>query len=436
MPEPIDFLSLVLCSASPDEARRHLQAIRDELLQARQRGFVADDLLAEIDAIWPHLGSLPHAGPASRAGPEEVQPLPAPPPLPILPRLVHFLGRGVSGWLGEHRLDRARLESLRLRVIHTPADLADALGITVRRLCWLAFHAEVATRIHYVHFQVPKRSGGTRTLARPHQALAAAQRWILEHILSRLPVSAACHGFVPGRSIVSNAALHAGQDLVVNLDLENFFPSIGFRRVRKVFHGAGYSPAVATVLALLCTECPRRAVEYAGRRYWVATGPRGLPQGACTSPALSNQVALRLDRRLSGLAGRLGLTYSRYADDLTFSGPSTLGLRLGYFLNTLERIVLDEGFTLNRKKTRILRQNTRQTVTGLVVNERPSLPRRELRRLRAILHRARHEGLEAQNREGRPNFRAWLRGKIAYIQMARPELGAKLLAELEALSGK
>src|SRR5439155_24828014 len=98
-----------------------------------------------------------------------------------------------------------------------------------------------------------------------------------------------------------------GKDLVVNLDLEDFFPSIGFLRVRKVFVRAGYSPAVGTVLALLCTECPRRPVEYAGQRYWVATGPRGLPQGACTSPALSNQVALRLDRRLGGLAERLGL---------------------------------------------------------------------------------------------------------------------------------
>src|SRR5262249_21779015 len=152
--------------------------------------------------------------------------------------------------------------------------------------------------------------GGTRTLSAPHRTLAAAQGWVLENVLARLPVEPACHGFRPGRSIVSNAAEHAGQGVVVNLDLEGFFPGIGFPRVRKVFERAGYSPAVATVLGLLCTECPRTPVGYAGVRYWVATGPRALPQGACTSPALSNQVARRLDRRLGGLAARLGPRYT------------------------------------------------------------------------------------------------------------------------------
>src|SRR4029077_10406034 len=121
-------------------------------------------------------------------------------------------------------------------------------------------------------------------------------------------------------SVVSNAQAHTRRALVVNLDLENFFPSIAFPRVRSVFQRRGYSPAVATILALLGTECPRRLVQYDGKRYWVATGPRGLPQGACTSPALSNQVARRLDKRLGGLANKLGLAYTRYADDLTFSG--------------------------------------------------------------------------------------------------------------------
>src|SRR5205085_7108156 len=140
------------------------------------------------------------------------------------------------------------------------------------------------------------------------------------HAAGKLPVEAPAQGFVPGRSIVSNASVHAGQAVVVSLDLQDFFPSIGFARVRSVFQRCGYSPAVATVLALLCTECPRRLVEYDGKRYWVATGPRGLPQGTCTSPALSNQEARRLDKRLGGLAAKLGLAYTRYADDLTFSG--------------------------------------------------------------------------------------------------------------------
>src|SRR5262249_24187693 len=154
----------------------------------------------------------------------------------------------------------------------------------------------------------------------------------------------------------------------VNMDLEGFFPSIGFQRVRRVFECVGYSGAVATVLALICTECPRRRIVYQRRPMWAATGPRGLPQGACTSPALANQVALRLDSRLGGLARKLGLLYTRYADDLTFSGPITMEPRLGYLLDRTERLILDEGFRVNHKKTRVLCKGGRQTVTGLVVN--------------------------------------------------------------------
>ncbi len=438
MAELIDFVDLVMTASGPDAARRQIEAVRDHLLLARDRGEAVEELLAEAESVLTHLATLPPAPEPAPEPPVPRSPVPAapvsfPPPHSRSSGL-HFLGRGVSGRLSDHTLDRARLAALRLPIIATPVDLADHLGLTVSRLRWLAFHSEVTTRSHYVHFKVPKRSGGSRTLSRPHRALAAAQQWALETILSRLPVHDSCHGFVPGRSIVSNARPHARQDLVVNLDLENFFPSVGFPRVRRVFERAGYSPAVATVLGLLCTECPRRAVVYGDRTYQVATGPRGLPQGACTSPALSNQVALRLDRRLTGLARRLDLVYSRYADDLTFSGPAALEPRLGYFLGAVERIIVEEGFALNAKKTRVQRRHARQTVTGLVVNERPSVPRRELRRLRAILHHARHEGLEAQNRDGRPNFRAWLVGKIAYVRMARPDIGARLLAELEALA--
>src|SRR5262249_3368538 len=160
---------------------------------------------------------------------------------------------------------------------------------------------------------------------------------------------------------------------------------------------------------LLCTECPRRQVTYDGKPYWVATGPRGLPQGACTSPALSNQVARRLDKRLGGLAKKLNLAYTRYADDLTVSGSADLGPRVGYLLARVRHLAADEGFTVNGKKTRVLRRSTAQKVTGLVVNDKPTVPRRELRRLRALLHRARREGLDQQNRNGRPNFRAYVR---------------------------
>jgi RNA-directed DNA polymerase len=346
---------------------------------------------------------------------------------------IDFLGRGVSGRLYDYTTDKTKLRKAGLPVLTTSADVAKALNLSIPKLRWLAFHTPVAQRVHYVYFTVPKKSGGTRTLCAPHRTLAAAQRWILENILAKLEVEEPAHGFVPGRSVVSNAQPHAGQDVVLNMDLEGFFPNITFPRVASVFRRLGYSPAVATILALLCTECPRKKVRYAGEEYHVATGPRGLPQGACTSPALSNQVARRIDKRFAGLAEKLGLVYTRYADDLTFSGGEELAGKVGYVMARVRHIAQEEGFAVNEKKTRVLRRSTAQVVTGLVVNDRPGVKREDVRRLRAILHHARGEGLDAQNREGRPNFRAWLRGKIAYVNMVRPEVGKKMLAELDAL---
>lgn len=346
---------------------------------------------------------------------------------------IVYLGPGVSAGLGNRQSDLDALTKAGLPLLSSPADLAAALGLTISKLRWLAFHTEAATRTHYVQFTVPKKSGGLRTLSAPHRMLGEAQRWILHEIVAKLPVESSAHGFVAGRSIVSNASAHCRRAIVVNMDLEAFFPSIGFPRVLRVFRKLGYSPAVATILALLTTECPRRTIVYGGTTYHVATGPRGLPQGACTSPGLSNQVAIRLDRRLSGLARTLDLSYTRYADDLTLSGDATLETRVGYLMARLRHIAGEEGFAINEAKSRVLRQGTAQTVTGLVVNDRPGVRRAEVRRLRAILHRAKTEGLASQNHAGHPDFLAWLHGKIAFVAMARPEAGAALRAELDAL---
>src|SRR5262245_846107 len=346
---------------------------------------------------------------------------------------IVFVGRGVSARMHDRASDAARLASLNLPVLHTPADLATALGLTIPRLRWLAFHTDVATRIHYVHFTVPKKSGGTRTLSAPHKTLGQAQRWIFNNIVRRLGVDISVHGFVPGRNIVSNARPHTGRAVLVNFDLADFFPSVHFVRVRSVFARLGYSGAVATLLALLCTDCPRREVRYDGKTYFVATGPRGLPQGACTSPALANHVAGRLDRRLTGLAGKLNLVYTRYADDLTFSAAEPMKERVGYLMARVRHIAQDEGFTVNEKKSRVLRRNAAQLVTGLVVNDKPTLRRRDIRRLRAILHRAAREGLDKQNRTGHPHFVAQLRGKIALLHMVRPELAAKFRTQLTSV---
>ncbi len=349
---------------------------------------------------------------------------------------IMFLGRGVSARLGQRESDTQELQSAGLPLLSTPADVAAALHLEVPRLRWLAYHTTVATRPHYVYFQIPKRSGGTRTLSAPHRELVNAQRWILDNVLTHLPVQDPAHGFVGGRSILTNAQPHVGKHVVINMDLEGFFPGIGFPRVRGLFQRLGYSPAVATIFALLCCETPRRKVIYDSVEYYVSTGPLGLPQGACTSPAISNQIARRLDRRLQGLANKLGITYTRYADDLTFSGDQPLADRIAYVMACVRHIAADEGFSINHKKTRVLRQSNSQSVTGLVVNDRPGASRKHIRRIRAILHRAGREGIEAQNRHNHPNFASWLEGHIAYISMARPEVGRKFKQQFDAIINK
>jgi retron-type reverse transcriptase len=345
---------------------------------------------------------------------------------------IVYLGRGVSKGLADRRSHVEKLQSLGLPVLSTPADVAGALKVTVPRLRWLAYHSEATEILHYVRFTVPKKSGGVRELCAPHEDLAAAQEWILRNILDKVPVHNAAHGFVAGRSTVTNATPHVGAGVVINTDLTDFFPTITVHRVIGVFRQLGYSPAVSSVLALLCTEAPRRNVTYAGKPLFVASGPRALPQGACTSPMLSNLVARRMDSRLTGIATKLGFRYTRYADDLTFSAPSDEG-KIGYLLARVRHITQDEGFAVNEAKTRILRPGDRQTVTGVVVNQRPGVPRDLVRRLRAILHRAQREGLTAQNREKRPHFEAWLRGMVAYVHMVNPKQGEPLRAALQNL---
>jgi retron-type reverse transcriptase len=256
---------------------------------------------------------------------------------------------------------------------------------------------------------------------------------VLHNVLEKLPTEAPAHGFVRGRSTVTCAAPHVGRDVVVNLDLSDFFPTIGFGRVRGVFRKLGYSPAVATIFALLCTEAPRTPVLFEGKRHYVAVAPRALPQGACTSPALSNQVVRKLDRRLAGMAEKHGFSYTRYADDLTFSAASRKRDAVAMLLARVRHVVEEEGFAINANKGRIQRSGRRQLVTGIVVNQKPSVPREEVRLLRSILHHAKTTGLEAQNREGIPYFEAHLRGRIAYVHMVDPARAAKLRAAFLSL---
>src|SRR5262249_50536847 len=196
-----------------------------------------------------------------------------------------------------------------------------------------------------------------------------AQRWVLEQILEKLEAEPQAHGFVKARNIVSNALPHVGRKVVVNLDLKDFFPTVTFRRVQGLYRKLGYSGPVATWLALLCTEPPRVASELDGKVFHVALSERVLPQGACTSPAITNALCRRLDRRLDGIARRYRAVYTRYADDLTFSVDDEAVL--APLFQRVRAVVRAEGFAEHADKTRVMRRSSRQEVTGVVVNTRP-----------------------------------------------------------------
>lgn len=311
----------------------------------------------------------------------------------------------------------------RLRAVQTLDDLAAALEITRGQLT----HYSYGRGRRYRVFHVKKRRGGKRTIHEPNDGLKLIQSKLLQLLSAAYQPLPSVHGFVRGRSIVTNAATHAGQTWVLNIDLEEFFPTIHFGRVR----GA---------LAKRPVSLPRNVATVVAQ---LATWSRTLPQGAPTSPMLSNLVARSLDLRLQRVAKTSGCTYTRYADDITLSTdaptfPSTFATLLDEEGTTvvgdaLQEIVENEGFQINVEKVRLQRASVRQEVTGLTVNEFPNLTRRQLKRVRAMLYAWREHGYDAAEAEyfarydrnkdrgphASPTFRAVVKGHIDLIGMVR-----------------
>jgi retron-type reverse transcriptase len=320
--------------------------------------------------------------------------------------------------------DEEQLIRYGLPVWKSEAEIAAALELPLKQLQHYSFHRQRETSPHYVVFAVPKRSGGQRLIYAPKRRLKALQRRLNELLVDRLPVSQQAHGFRPQRSVATNASPHAGKAVVIKLDLKDCFPSIRYARVRGLLIALGYGYPVAASLAVLMTEAPRQPVEAEGKLYHVPVGPRACVQGAPTSPGLCNAVLMRLDRRLAGLAQKHGFAYTRYADDLTFSGHDPAKIKL--LISLSGRIVREEGFQLNRRKTRVLRRSQRQRVTGVVVNQQPGLSRQERRRLRAAVHQLVQSGGSDSAR------RQYLVGKLAYLHMLNPAQAAPLIAKLRS----
>jgi hypothetical protein len=268
---------------------------------------------------------------------------------------IPYLGDGVSGGLNYTDCDEERLQAYGLPVCQTPEQIASAMGISVGQLRFLAFSRDTSTISHYIRFKIPKKTGGERLISAPMPRLKNAQHWILVNILEKLELHDAAHGFRRDRSIVSNAQPHVGADVIINFDLKDFFPSISYKRVKGLFQSFGYSEAAATIFGLLCTQAQVEEVELDGKTYYVATTDRHLPQGSPASPAITNLLCRRLDRRLMGIAENLGFVYTRYADDLTFSASGESLCNICNILRRTESIVAHEGFAINEQKTRILR---------------------------------------------------------------------------------
>jgi hypothetical protein len=356
----------------------------------------------------------------------------------------------IAEWLAEPQRMQpvAPAERWNLPVIESVGDLADWLSLNTNELEWFADLKALGNKLgkpklqHYHYCILPKRSGGVRLIESPKPRLKELQRRILSDILDRVTVHSAVHGFVTGRSIVTFAGPHAGKQVLLRLDLQDFFPAFPAARAQALFRTLGYPENVADSLGGICTNAVPRdvwnrrppeidPVQWRDARTLYAR-PH-LPQGAPTSPALANLTAYRLDCRLSGLARSASATYTRYADDLAFSGGEGFNRVVERFSTHAAAIALEEGFTVNHRKTRIMRQGVRQHLAGIVVNQKVSLRRRDLEVLEAILTNCGRFGPESQNRVRLPDFRAHLEGRVGFVEMIDRAKGKRLRGLLEGI---
>jgi len=304
---------------------------------------------------------------------------------------IVFIGRGYSNLLGKKETNIEKLKKNQMPVIETDKELADFLQVSYNTLRYLTYHRDVVTFDNYYRFDIPKKSGGTRHIAAPKTQLKTAQRQILEQILQKATVSNISHGFIKSRSVLTSAKTHkSSPDLLINIDLEDFFPTITFERVRGLYQSFGYSGYIASLLAMICTYCERMSLEIKGEVKYIKTSNRILPQGSPASPMITNIICVKMDKRINGLCEKLGLIYTRYADDMSFSYIGNIDdFSIGGFLNSINKIIEDEGFHLKKEKTHILRKNNRQYITGIVINNKEiGVPKKWVKILKASIHNA------------------------------------------------
>jgi hypothetical protein len=349
---------------------------------------------------------------------------------------IVYLGDEVSRGLNNKESDKEKLEKYQLPLIHNTEELSKLMGISVGQIRFLSYNRIVSRTNHYKRFYLPKKTGGKRLISTPMPRLKNAQYWILENILNKISLAEEAHGFVKNRSIVTNATPHIKAEVLINVDLKDFFPSIDYTRVKGVFRKLGYSEQLATIFALICTEPECDQVEIDGEIYHVASGERHLPQGAPTSPAVTNIICRKLDLRLRGISSKLGFTYTRYADDMTFSATGADEGNVKRLIGFVKKIVKEENFSIHPDKFRILRKGARKEVTGIVVNVKTSVNAKELDRFRALIFQIEKDGLEGKHWNNSTNLLASIKGYASFVAMVDTVKGKALKERVDKILAK
>jgi retron-type reverse transcriptase/predicted amidohydrolase len=321
-----------------------------------------------------------------------------------------YFERGIIPSLNENEY-KEQFESYRMLTLqklpyfYDIAHFCSQLHISSRQVRFFLSNKEKA----YKTFEVSKKSGGLREINAPTKEMKFVQRWILDNILYNLKVSDHAHGFIPKKTMYTNAKVHVNKEFVLGIDLKDFFPNIKYKLVERIFKSAGYTLRIAKDFANLCTYHNK------------------LPQGAPTSPILANLISLNLDQDISKYCISKNLDYSRYADDITISGSSKMSIHKEKIIKIIEQ----NGFKVNYEKIRILSKGSRQKVTGLIVNDKISIGRRKKKNLRALVHNILAYGPVGQNKNNDPFFRERIFGHLAFAKSIEPEFAIPLIKSLK-----
>ena len=312
---------------------------------------------------------------------------------------AYYRSRGISDEFTKTCLDYAKnLFQRDLPVIFDRQHLSLLLGLDEQYLNSVVYGADC----HYRTFYIRKKSGGVRELSAPHYTLKYVQDWIYQNILKNIKVNYCAHGFRPKKSILTNAKVHVNNRFLLKIDMKDFFPSIDINKVVNIFRSLGYSNHVSFYLASICCVNGH------------------LPQGAPTSPALSNIIARHMDNRILGLCKKMNYRYSRYADDIAISGDNIES----WFADYVKKIIVECGFEVNDAKVKLYNGNGAKILTGVsLANNRIRLPRDYRRSLQMALYCIRHYGLYDHLRRKKinhPGYLASLLGKLNYWLMVEP----------------